>query len=1564
MDAAPIVEGLPPHLEGARYVFIPDKASGGAKDRSSGWYIGEIIKYIKYVPEVNSELEVRIMMDDTGGAKKPGTAQAATAIAVKNLSSLRSPPTDLIKLEDSCPPGILVALSARYRADQIYTSIGPILVSFNPFKTIRGLYDLEVAEAYKKGKRNLSDQPHVFALAAECLLGLAGSSSKDPQNQSLIICGESGSGKTEATKQCLLYLASAISAVNTAGAGATGTGGRNSSASSSSSSSSAMSRRRSVAEEASQFLSGGIESKILLANPLLEAWGNAKTLRNNNSSRFGKYIEVFFDKGQKRITGSANTTYLLEKSRVVFQEKGERNYHIFYQLLRGERSELLQELGLGATAVNVVRNPYLGMGDCVSIADIDDGEDFAITKTAYAQLGFSAEDVQALTDVLACILHISNVSFVLLDKENADGGVRCIPGEAIDVGGKYTSLSFCAKILGIECEKLQKGLVTQRVKSGGNKRNSVAEKLYKLGEALENKNAFAKELYCRCFDWIVEKVNRAVNSNMSNDASSRAPGSLIGVLDIFGFEIFDKNSLEQLCINLANESLQAHFNHHIFQEEIKLYEYERIEVPPLDYVSNADVLQLILGGAPAESRASGPPQPGLLRLLDDAGQVRGAGDASQHLLNEFAKNYAKHPRFKYLQAKRCFSVKHYAGDVTYDPTLFLSKNNNKLSLDVIDLLTKSSNHVIRDRFTEAELLDDSSGRTNKQSVTCRFKAQLDGLISNLDRNQPKYIRCVKPNEFKKPDILTAALVNEQLTYTGVFEAVKIMQSGYPFRLKHTNFRDHYHCLALGAAARKRFFSVQSSRRGVKARPEDASREQVEALISILGTGSCLSEIMVGLTSVFYRSQQFMLLESRRTAVRLKAVMLLQRWGRGASVRFLSSKIIRGLRDCFKYAVIKDLSAIAKLAKEPIYSGRYDYTLDELVENFKKIVRSPARLVEAPLRVCEALYEELSKLKNMSTILKDTIIAVTKRNKAIHEEFPIMERMLEEMKQVRYGTSLRYLTRQEAITVTWTDDPSMAAVDDKVRRYGIITRLKKRMDAAIESVNEEECEAALMDLRSLRTSRDVDDVMYGAEEGLADSIVQAAEGALGRMIIMMDSSLQQGRMATIRPQAEASATLGRLEFTVDSTPLQECIAACRSPLTLEDRGRSFRTRKMVESVRKLRDLRIAVERGAWDEVRESVKAQGWLDLFGIDMKRGTKKDSEQDKERELEREKEREREIEKLAARKGTSMAKRPSTKVARKSIVTKKKMVKQTVVVQMAQLRNRDKDPFFVDMSSGRASWSLSKALMATVVSLTHVDPGDGTLYYEDVLSRAVTKDPPFAAMTPQAQNAAMALMHQTRAGCGKTLGPSDPSAAGADALMALEDYLIDLDESGAARPQPLMQEIDVEVEVQDEVVIVVEVPAEADGDDEEDYLAAIAALQKLFVPAQLLSGIREEIKQMCIASLHFSIFPHLELALSRDTVSERIFFNGTQLEVVIDTEDLRRTLDDIEGYSAAFDSTQADYARRARFHLRLRQAAATGDLALLRSALADSKEIETANQDYANATKVINLLIIYSGVV
>ncbi|KAJ1429887.1 P-loop containing nucleoside triphosphate hydrolase protein [Ochromonadaceae sp. CCMP2298] len=419
------------------------------------------------------------------------TLKASEAVPIADLQELNNPPADLIKLAAVHRPGILHTLRSRFQADEIYTSIGPILVAMNPFKWIQGIYGEDVMQRYKSGESGLSEQPHVFAVAQDAYSDL------HLGNQSLIISGESGAGKTEATKQCLNHLA---------------------------------------------FLAGR-HSKILRASPVLEAWGNAKTLRNNNSSRFGKFIEVWFD--ATSITGSANTTYLLEKSRVVFQQRGERNYHAFYQLIRGASEDLLRELELTDISARPETANFINQG-CIAIDEVDDAADFQETSGAFGLIGFSPEEQLALQAVLAGLLHIGNVQF----QENpADSESSVVTPDSAGHLGR------CGRRLGVAAESLATALTYKQIRSGGGgRRVSVSYANCSPAAAADNRNSLAKEVYRRCFDHIVQRINELMAAG-DGDGDGTKPGPesqtegktegkgavhMIGILDIFGFEIFEK----------------------------------------------------------------------------------------------------------------------------------------------------------------------------------------------------------------------------------------------------------------------------------------------------------------------------------------------------------------------------------------------------------------------------------------------------------------------------------------------------------------------------------------------------------------------------------------------------------------------------------------------------------------------------------------------------------------------------------------------------------------------------------------------------------------------------------------------------------------------------------------------------------------------------------------------------------------------------------------------------------------------------------------------------------------
>jgi myosin heavy subunit len=457
-------------LKVGSYCFVPDTET--------------VFKLVKVIERNESDQTLIVVAYQEAGGKSVNTTpirvKEEVAVAVGSLEELESPPADLIKLQYVHRPGILHTLRSRFYKDHIYTSIGQILVALNPFKWIPGIYDQQMMARYKNREYNLSDQPHVFAISHDAFRDLSLG-----QNQSLIISGESGAGKTEATKQCLNYLA---------------------------------------------FIAGsssGIQDRILKASPILEAWGNAKTLRNNNSSRFGKYIEIWFDHHYS-IIGSSNTTYLLEKSRVVRQESGERNYHVFYQLLKGASYKQLLDFQLLSSPESktptIESFNLLNQSGCIHIDDVDDAKDYIDANNAFHDIGFTQDEQLSLYRIIAAILHMGNVAFV----EGA--------GDESQVDENTTShFNYCADLLCADGDEFKRALLFRKISSGG-KRKSVVLAPYSPSAATDNRDALMKEIYRRCFDWIVSKINNLMYSD------NFTATSMIGVLDIFGFEIFKKVS--------------------------------------------------------------------------------------------------------------------------------------------------------------------------------------------------------------------------------------------------------------------------------------------------------------------------------------------------------------------------------------------------------------------------------------------------------------------------------------------------------------------------------------------------------------------------------------------------------------------------------------------------------------------------------------------------------------------------------------------------------------------------------------------------------------------------------------------------------------------------------------------------------------------------------------------------------------------------------------------------------------------------------------------------------------
>ncbi|AQK64913.1 Myosin-3 [Zea mays] len=687
-------------------------------------------------------------------------------------------------------PSVLYNLQYRYSQDMIYTKAGPVLVAVNPFKKV-SLYGNEYIDAY----RNKSmDSPHVYAIADAALCEMK----RDEVNQSIIISGESGAGKTETAKIAMQYLASL-------GGGS------------------------------------GIEYEILQTNPILEAFGNAKTLRNDNSSRFGKLIEIHFST-TGRICGAMIQTFLLEKSRVVQCAVGERSYHIFYQLCAGAPASLREKLNLK----KVDEYKYLKQSCCYSIAGVDDAQMFRTVTEAMDIVHISKEDQENVFAMVSAVLWLGDVSFTVIDNENH---VEIIADEAS---------KMVAELLGCSIEDLNLALTKRHMKVNN---ENIVQKLT-LAQATDTRDALAKSLYASLFEWLVEQINKSLS------VGKRRTGRSISILDIYGFESFDKNSFEQFCINYANERLQQHFNRHLFKLEQEEYVEDGIDWAKVDFEDNQDCLSLF------EKKPLG-----LLSLLDEESTFPNATDLT--FANKLKQHLNSNSCFRGERDKG-FAVRHYAGEVAYDTSGFLEKNRDLLHMDSIQLLAKCKTFLPK-MFASKMLVqpDDSmsvpyrssAADSQKLSVAMKFKGQLFQLMQRLESTTPHFIRCIKPNNLQLPAIYEQGLVLQQLKCCGVLEVVRISRSGYPTRMTHQKFARRYGFLLL----------------------EDvASQDPLSVSVAILHQFNILPEMyQVGYTKLFFRTGQIGKLEDTRNRT-LHGILRVQSCFRGHQARHHARERIRGV----------------------------------------------------------------------------------------------------------------------------------------------------------------------------------------------------------------------------------------------------------------------------------------------------------------------------------------------------------------------------------------------------------------------------------------------------------------------------------------------------------------------------------------------------------------------------------------------------------------------------------------------------------------------------------------------
>ncbi|XP_026221409.1 unconventional myosin-Va-like [Anabas testudineus] len=688
-------------------VWVPDAAEV--------WKSAELIK--DYTP---GDQTLSLRLDD-------GTElQYKIDPRTNNLPPLRNPnilvaENDLTALSYLNEPAVLHNLKVRFVDSKlIYTYCGIILVAINPYENLP-IYETEIINAYSG--QNMGDMdPHIFAVAEEAYRQMA----RDERNQSIIVSGESGAGKTVSAKYAMRYFATVSSSSGEA----------------------------------------NVEEKVLASNPIMEAFGNAKTTRNDNSSRFGKYIEIGFDK-KHCITGANMRTYLLEKSRVVFQTYRERNYHIFYQLCASSHLPEFKAFKLGCADDFY----YTNQGQNPIINGVDDAKEMRNTRKAFSLLGIGERDQMEIYQILAAVLHLSNVEV----KDQSADRSSILPDNV--------HLMVFSELVGVPCQEMAHWLCHRKLKTT----TETYVKSVSRMNAVNGRDALAKHIYAKLFSWIVGSINSALKSGGKQH-------SFIGVLDIYGFETFDVNSFEQFCINYANEKLQQQFNLHVFKLEQEEYMKEEIPWTLIDFYDNQPCINLI------ESKL------GILDLLDEECKMpKGSDDTwAQKLYNTLLKQNAHFDKPRL--SNRAFIIHHFADKVEYQCEGFLEKNKDTVNEEQINVLKNSKFDLLLKLFEDDEKATNSNKltsvtgrpgqtqRDNKKTVGLQFRQSLHLLMDTLNATTPHYVRCIKPNDHKAPFSLDPVRAVQQLRACGILETIRISAAGFPSRWTYQEFFCRYRVL--------------------------------------------------------------------------------------------------------------------------------------------------------------------------------------------------------------------------------------------------------------------------------------------------------------------------------------------------------------------------------------------------------------------------------------------------------------------------------------------------------------------------------------------------------------------------------------------------------------------------------------------------------------------------------------------------------------------------------------------------------------------------------------------------
>ncbi|NXO41192.1 MYO19 protein, partial [Locustella ochotensis] len=717
---------------------------------------------------------------------------------------------DLTKVNPVTTRTVLKCLQARYGVNLFYTNAGCSLVALNPFQPFSCLYSPELMREYHAALCPQDLKPHIFAVAEQTYRNVQ--KQMDPVNQSIIVSGESGAGKTW-TSRCLMKFYASVAA-------------------------SVLSPKGNETVER-------IEKRVLDSNPVMEAFGNACTLRNNNSSRFGKYIQLQLDRFH-HLTGASIQTFLLEKTRVAYQAPSERNFHIFYQITKGATAEERLEWNLPEGA------EYRWLPNSERNLDEDC---FEVTRGAMFHLGIGRATQSNIFKVLSGLLHLGNVQF----SNPVDESQPC---ELEDKTKGFVKTT--GDLLQIPAEELLESLRIRTITAG--KQQQVFKKPCSRAECETRRDCLAKVIYARLFEWLV----LVINENIYTDPSVWT--SFIGLLDVYGFEAFPENNLEQLCINYANEKLQQHFVAHYLKAQQEEYAAEGLQWSFINYQDNQNCLDLIEGNPLSifallneECRLNRPSNTDLFQT-----RIEKALSSNQCLSRD---KFSKKPNF---------IISHYAGKVCYQLAAMVEKNKDAVPPELLRVLQHSKDSLLQKLFPVTEKNQNNTKTQNKAAVVTvvsKFKSSLEHLMEILSRTTPHYIRCIKPNADCKAMTFRREEVLSQLQACGIVEAISISAAGFPVRIPFQSFTERYELLRKSwGSSKKRVWDKNNSHPAEK-KVMDADKAPRAAVLEILqdalrgqtpaqetGNGAEIPSVYCGKTKVFLANSMLERLEARRAEV--------------------------------------------------------------------------------------------------------------------------------------------------------------------------------------------------------------------------------------------------------------------------------------------------------------------------------------------------------------------------------------------------------------------------------------------------------------------------------------------------------------------------------------------------------------------------------------------------------------------------------------------------------------------------------------------------------------------------